>query len=205
MNKKLFMKKVLPFLFLSIIVLISSCKSQYELMLESNDVQGKYKMAFELFDKGKYSKSASMFESLKLAVRGTSKDDTVHFYTAYSYYKFGDPMAAEQSFYSFINTFPRSKLINQARFLYLDCLYEETYRYELDQTPTYKAIGVIKEYIVDYPESEHREQCQTMLDDLEERLDKKCGGRGGAAGGRRRGLSQLALRRQRGGEFQNTG
>lgn len=142
-------------------------------MLESNDVNAKYKMAFELFEKGKYSKSASMFESLKLAVRGTSKDDTVQFYTAYSYYKFGDPMAAEQSFYAFINTFPRSKLINQARFLYIDCLYEETYRYELDQTPTYKAIGVINEYLVDFPETEHRAQCEDMLADLSERLDRK--------------------------------
>ena len=167
------MRKVLPFLLLSILMLASSCKSQYELMLEGNDVPAKYKMAFELFEKGKYSKSASMFESLKLAVRGTPQDDTVHYYTAYCYYLFGDPIAAEQSFQSFITTFPRSPMVDLARYMYVDCLYEETYRYELDQVPTHKAIAQIKAYIVDYPDNEHIEQCRAMLDDLEGRLDRK--------------------------------
>ena len=126
-----------------------SCKSQYELMLESNDVPAKYRMAFDLFDAGKYSKAASMFESLKIAVRGTLQDDTVQYYTAYSHYCFGDMTAAEQAFDTFISTFPRSPFVDKARFMYLDCLYQGTYRYELDQTPTFKALSAISEYLID--------------------------------------------------------
>lgn len=150
-----------------------SCKTQYEIMLEGNDVPGKYRMAFELFDAGKYSKAASMFESLKIAVRGTLQDDTVQYYTAYSHYCFGDMIAAEQAFDSFISTFPRSPFVDKARFMYLDCLYQATYRYELDQTPTYKALAAITEYLIDYPKNDYTPQCHAMIEDLEERLDRK--------------------------------
>ena len=42
---------------LSAVMLLAfqSCKSQYELMLESHDIPAKYKMAFDLFDAGKYA------------------------------------------------------------------------------------------------------------------------------------------------------
>ena len=155
------------------LLLSVSCKTQYDLMLESTDVPAKYKMAFDLFDAGKYSKSASMFESLKIAVRGTLQEDTIEYYTAYSHYCFGDMTAAEQAFDSFISTFPRSPFSDKARFMYLDCLYQATYRYELDQNPTYKALAAINEYLIDYPVNDYTAQCHAMIDDLEERLDRK--------------------------------
>mgnify|MGYP006356699457 CR=1 FL=1 len=41
-----------------------SCKTQYDMILEGNDIPAKYKMAFELFEKEKNTKAASMFESM---------------------------------------------------------------------------------------------------------------------------------------------
>ena len=160
---------------LSAVMLLAfqSCKSQYELMLESHDIPAKYKMAFDLFDAGKYAKAASMFESLKIAVSGTAQDDTVQYYTAYSHYCYGDMAAAEQAFDSFIRIFPRSPFTDKARFMYLDCLYSSTYRYELDQTPTYRALAAINNYLIDYPENDYTAQCYAMIQDLEERLDRK--------------------------------
>lgn len=173
MMKNVFRRPAL-LLSLSLMTLMTlSCKSQYEAMRESNDVPAKYKMAFDLFDAGKYSKAASMFESLKMAVRGTAQEDTVEYYTAYSHYCFGDMATAEQAFSSFVNTFPRSPFTDKARFMYLDCLYYATYRYELDQNPTYKALAAINEYLIDYPVNDYTPQCHAMIEDLEERLDRK--------------------------------
>ena len=158
MMKNVFKKPALLLAASLAALMTMSCKTQYEIMLEGNDVPGKYRMAFELFDAGKYSKAASMFESLKIAVRGTLQDDTVQYYTAYSHYCFGDMIAAEQAFDSFISTFPRSPFVDKARFMYLDCLYQATYRYELDQTPTYKALAAITEYLIDYPKNDYTPQ-----------------------------------------------
>lgn len=167
--------KRLPVLAVAVICmsLLFSCKSQYEMMLESHDIPAKYKMAFDLFDAGKYSKAANMFENLKIAVRGTVQDDTVQYYAAYSHYCFGDMTAAEQAFDSFINIFPRSPFTDKARFMYLDCLYQSTYRYELDQTPTYKALNAINEYLIDFPDNAYSAQCTAMVKTLEDRLDRK--------------------------------
>ena len=171
--KNVFGNKAAAVLSIAVLLLSVSCKTQYDIMLESNDVPAKYKMAFDLFDAGKYSKAASMFESLKIAVRGTLQEDTVEYYTAYSHYCFGDMTAAEQAFNSYVSMFPRSPFADKARFMYLDCLYQATYRYELDQTPTYKALAAINEYLIDYPVNDYTVQCRAMIEDLEERLDRK--------------------------------
>ena len=155
------------------LVSICSCKSQYELLLNSNDVDAKYKAAFEYFELGKYTKSAALFESLSLLTEGTEKDDTVKYYWGLSNYNSKDYYTAETNFEQFVTSYPRSPFAPEARYLRLDCLYLQTLRYELDQTPTYKAMNAISEYIIDYPESDRLLSCREMLTELGERLDKK--------------------------------
>ena len=152
---------------------MSSCKSQYETLLNSNDADAKYDAAFEYFTQGKYSKSAALFESLSVLTNGTERDDTVNYYWGLSNYRFKDYYTAEANFDKFIESYPRSPFTSEARYLRLDCLYRSTLRYELDQTPTYKAINAISEYILEYPSSTHMKECRDMLMELNERLDKK--------------------------------
>lgn len=156
-----------------VIMAACSCKSQFELLLNSNDVDAKYKAAFEYFDNKKFSKAASLFESLSMLTDGTEKDDTVKYYWGLSNYNAKDYYTAETNFDKFVQVYPRSPFAPQARFLRLECLYKQTLRYELDQTPTYKAMNVISEYIMDYPESENIQACRDMLTELGERLDRK--------------------------------
>lgn len=150
-----------------------SCKSQYETLLNSNDADAKYAAAFDYFNKGKYSKAAALFESLSVMTNGTERDDTVRYYWGLSNYKFKDYYTAETNFDRFIESYPRSPFTSEARYLRLDCLYRSTLRYELDQTPTYKAINAISEYILEYPSNEHMKECRDMLVELNARLDKK--------------------------------
>ena len=156
-----------------IVLVVSACATEYDKLLKGHDIPTKYAKAFELYEDGKYSKAAEMFESLSIATKGTAQDDTVQFYWAMSNYKFKDYITAESNFSEFIQTFPLSPFTEQARFLYIDCLYRSTYRYELDQTPTQRALTEIYRYMSLYPDSKYIEECTKMRDDLEERLDKK--------------------------------
>jgi len=158
---------------MSAILMVSSCKSQYEMLLNSNDADAKYDAAFAYFNDGKYSKAASLFESLSMLTDGTSRDDTVRYYWGLSNYKYKDYYTAETNFDQFIQSFPRSPFISSATYLRIDCLYRSTLRYELDQTPTYKAVNAISQYILEHPDSEHTRECRDMLVELNERLDKK--------------------------------
>lgn len=152
---------------------LSSCKSQYELLLASNDIDAKYEEAFRLYDLKKYKKAASMFESLSMLTQGMAQDDTVRYYWALSNYKYKDYSTAEANFGSFVDMYAASPFTSDARFLKLDCMFRSTYRYELDQTPTRMCIMSISEYLIEFPATDKVEPCQKMLKELNDRLDTK--------------------------------
>lgn len=152
---------------------VVSCRSQYEAMLNSSDTDAKYDAAMAYFQKEKYAKSASLFESLSILTNGTERDDTVQYYWGLSNYLLKDYYTAETNFNQFTINFPRSPFTEDARFLRIDCLYRQTRRYELDQTPTNLAINTINEYLKEYPANPHVSDCTSMLTDLSGRLDRK--------------------------------
>ena len=165
-NKKIF-------LVLAAMAAIVSCKSEYDLLLEGNDVDAKYAAAFDLFNQDKYYKSAQMFESLALMTQGTPKDDTVQYYWGLSNYRYKDYYTAETNFKNFTESYPVSPFTENARFLRIDCLYRQTLRFELDQVPSQKAMVEIAEFMNDYPESPQFDNCVSMMNDLSERQDRK--------------------------------
>ena len=161
------------FVVLASLFVLMSCKSEYEMLLNSNDTDAKYEAAFRYFNDGKFSRASSMFESLSVLTNGTERDDTVRYYWGLSNYKFKDYYTAETNFEQFLTSYPRSPFASEATYLRLDCLYRQTLRYELDQTPTYKAINEISAYILEYPSNTHMQECRDMLIELNERLDRK--------------------------------
>ena len=152
---------------------LTSCKTAYEVVLQGNDADAKYDMAFDYFNKGKYSKAAQLFESLSQLSEGTARDDTVRFYWGLSNYRFKDYFTAETNLKDFFKTFPMSPFTEEARFLQIDCLYKSTNRYELDQTPSNTALAAISSYLTDYPMTPRLDVCMSMIDDLSERMDRK--------------------------------
>ena len=152
----------------------AACKSQFETLLSSNDVDAKYNAAMELFNEGKYLKAGQLFESMAILTDGTERDDTVRYYWALSNYRYKDYYTAESNLAKFIEKYPTSPFTEDARFLRLDCLYRATYRWELDQTPTRNCLAYITEYVTEYPtDGPHLEACMKMINDLKERLDRK--------------------------------
>ena len=168
-------KSSIKFLAAAMLVALSlnSCKSQYEALINSNDVDEKYKAAFDYFNHGKYNRSAQLFESLSVLTNNTSRSDTVQYYWGLSNYRFKDYYTAETNFAKFLTDFPYSPFAPEAAFLRIDCLYRSTLRYELDQNPTRNAINVISQYLVENPNSTHAAICTRMLKELNDRLDKK--------------------------------
>ena len=71
------MKFRIFFTVIAAVAMTCSCKSQYELLLNSHDADAKFDAAFAYFNDGKYSKAASLFESLSMLTNGTERDDIV--------------------------------------------------------------------------------------------------------------------------------
>ena len=151
-----------------------ACKSQYETLLASNDVEAKYQAAMDLYNNHKFSKAAQLFESMAILTSGTARDDTVQFYWGMSNYRNKDFYTAESNFARFVQNFPRSPFASDAEFYRLDCMYRATYRWELDQMPTRSCMASITEYMREHPDDEsHLQACQAMMTDLQDRLDRK--------------------------------
>ena len=68
------------------------------MLLDCNDVDAKYKAAFEYFNTKKYQKAAQLFESMAVLTSGTERDDTVQYYWGLSNYRFKDYYTAESNF-----------------------------------------------------------------------------------------------------------
>ena len=167
---------ILPFgamLLLLLLGTLSGCKSEYEALLMSNDVDAKYSAAFDYFNQKKYARAASMFESMTVLVDGTEREDTVRYYWGLSNYRDKDFYTAETNFARFLEKFPQGPFSEDASFYRLDCLFRSTYRYELDQGPTRACIVAINEFVREHPGSRYTEACFQMVDDLTERLDRK--------------------------------
>ncbi len=152
---------------------LQSCKSQYDVILESTDLDLKYKAAFDYFNAGKYARSAAVFESLTLLTNGTERHDTVLYYLGLSNYSFKDYYTAETNFDQYLSNFPQGAFAENADFLRIDCLYRNTLRYELDQTPTYTAITAMAEYLRAHPTGANADILRHRMEELGERLDRK--------------------------------
>ena len=157
-----------------LLITVSACKTPYETLLASNDVDAKYAAAMDFFQQKKYQKAAQLFESMSVLTNGTARDDTVQYYWGLSNYRYKDFYTAESNFSHFIENFPRSPFRQDAEFYRLDCLYRATYRWELDQAPTRACIAAISEYVREHPQNmAYLDACESMLKDLQERLDRK--------------------------------
>jgi outer membrane assembly lipoprotein YfiO len=168
------MNRIRLFLAIAVVtVLFASCKSQYDILYSSNDIKTKYDGALKYFGQMKYQKAAALFDQLQLPTQGTPQEDTVRYYLGVSNYRYGDYQIAEANFESFLTIFGSSPFTEEAKYLRIECLYNSTYRYTLDQLPTRKALSAIEINIREYPNSEHAERILFMRTDLSERLDRK--------------------------------
>lgn len=168
------MRKVLILALVGTTLMSVSCKTAYEVLLSSSDVDAKYTAAMDYFAAKKYQKSAQLFESMAVLTNGTERDDTVQYYWGLSNYRARDYQTAESNFSKFLSNFPQSPFAQDAAFYRLDCLYRGTYRYELDQTPTRACMQAIDEFMRESgPDNIHAEACLGMKAELQQRLDRK--------------------------------
>ncbi|GCD79436.1 outer membrane protein assembly factor BamD [Schleiferia thermophila] len=166
--------KGIKFLFavLAFGLLFTSC-SEYSKVLKSNDLNYKFEMAKKYYDKKKYNKAYPIFDELLNLYRGTAQAEEVYYYYSMTLYKLEDYMLAAYHFKNFYRTFPQSKYADEAAFMTGYCYYLESPVYSLDQTYTIKAINELQLYINTHPKSTRIEQCNELIIELRQKLERK--------------------------------
>lgn len=167
------LKKNLILLFCLGCILLTSCKSEYEKLRASNDVELVYKKALEYYNKKDYYKAQNLIEQILGRYRGKKEAEDLYVKYAYTHYYQGNYILASSYFQNFANTYITSSLREEAAFMSAYSNYLQSPDYKLDQTYTLKAISELEVFVNTFPKSERLNESNKLIDELRAKLEKK--------------------------------
>jgi outer membrane protein assembly factor BamD len=149
-----------------------SC-SDYQKLLNSDDVPEKYKQAEVFYNNGEYRKANRLLEQILPTYRGKPQAQRVIFFFADSYFQTRSYNLAAYQYESFVKSYPKSERVQEATFKAAKSYYHQSPSYSLDQEDTYKAIEKLQIFINLYPNSQYNPEANQMISELQEKLEKK--------------------------------
>ena len=173
------MKKTFGWLlFTGMLLLFSSCKSEFERVRVSGDPELILNKAFAYYEKEEYQKAQTLFDLVLNTIKATDKAEKAYYYYAYTYYYLKQYTLAAYYFKNFSNTFTSSPFREEAAYMsaYSNYLLSPTFR--LDQGSTRTAIDEFQTFVNLFPQSKRVEECNKRIDELRRKLEEKAFGEG---------------------------
>jgi len=152
--------------------LFNSC-GEYQKLLRSDDTTKKYAAMDSLYDAGKYKKALKLMEQLVPAYRGKPQAEALMFKYANTFYQLEDFYLSGYQFDRFETSYPKSDSIEVAAYKSAKSYYQLSPRFSLDQKDTYLALEKLQGYINNYPNSNRRNEANTLVRELREKLERK--------------------------------
>ncbi len=170
MSKKGYFNHVLIVL---IALLVFGCHKDFKRALKSDDSKVKFDAAFKFYEEKEYYRSIALFDQILPIIRGTEQAEKANFYYAYAHFNDKQYITSAHFFKQFYIIYSRSEYALEAEYMYAYSLYQQSPAYTLDQNPTYEAIAAMQTFLNKYPYSEYTEKANTIIDDLQVKLEKK--------------------------------
>ena len=152
--------------------LLGSC-SKYSRLLKSTDVDARYHGSMQYFKKKDYYHAGMVLEETLPLLKGSTRADTAQLYYAYCQFYEKQYNLAAFYFKTFYETFPRTTFAEEAAYMEGLSYYEDSPRFDLDQESTKEAIRVVQTFLTQYPETERKEDCNFIIDNLRAKLERK--------------------------------
>jgi outer membrane protein assembly factor BamD len=167
------MRRVILLFAIVMILLVGASCSKFRKIEKSLDWRVKYEAGLNYFTKKEYYKAASLFEQILPIVRGLPEGEKVQFYQAYcQYYQKLYLLSAEQ-FKTFYETYGRSSMVEEARFMNAYSLYRSSPGSNLDQSNSIEAMVAMQEFLNRYPNSKFKDQSVEVIYTTQDKLEKK--------------------------------
>lgn len=173
-----------------------SC-SEYNEVSKSDDYVRKFELANELYEKGQTAKldkngkpkynrygepklktnlvlrAIGLYEQVYTRMPKSGEGEVSYFRIGKGYYLSGDYYMGGYYLGMFTQRFPYSPKAEEALFLSAMCSVQNSPSYSLDQTETELAINDLQQFIDRYPNSALIDSCNTIIDRLRFKLEKK--------------------------------
>jgi len=165
------MKRV-PLLLLVLLVL-TGCKSEFERIRLSGDVDQIYRKGLAYYEEGDFQKSQALFELIINNFRGRKEAEDLYFRYAYTHFYLKNYILSAYYFKNFSSTYPLSNLREEADYMNAYSHFKLSPVFRLDQSNTQKAIDGFQDFVNSYPRSERLEECNRLIDGLRAKLERK--------------------------------
>lgn len=133
----------------------------------------KYEAALNYYENEDYYRASVLFEQILPIVRGLPEGEKVQFYLAYCQYYDKLYLLASEQFRTFYETYGRSPLAQEARYMHAYSLYAGSPGPNLDQTSSIDAMIAMQEFLNRYPESKFTEQANEVIRASQVKLEQK--------------------------------
>lgn len=160
-------------IFLLPLVLLSACNNEYSKVLKSTDYEYKLKKADEYYAKGKYRYAEELYMELFPVFKGTDKFEELYYKYAYCSYNQKHYMDAENLFKGFLGVFPNSPKAEEVAYMQAYTFFKQSPIVELEQTNTVKAIGMMQNFIITYPNSDRVKEAAEIIAKGRQKLEMK--------------------------------
>lgn len=147
--------------------------SKFRKVQKSGDWKVKYEAALEYYEKEDYHRTIILLEDILPIIRGTEEAELGNFYLAYSYYYQKQYILSSHHFEEFVRIYGRSEYVMEAAYMRAYSLYLQSPDYQLDQTVTYEAVAAMQNFMNSYPASEYISEADAIIDDMQQKLEKK--------------------------------
>lgn len=166
------MREIRILFLLIMTVSIVGC-SKFRKIQKSGDWKTKYEAALAYYEEEDYHRTIILLEDILPIIRGTEEAELGNFYLAYSYFHQKQYILAAHHFDEFVKIYGRSEYVMEAAYMHAYSLYLQSPDYQLDQTVTYEAIAAMQNFINRYSSSEYAPEADRIIDDMQEKLEKK--------------------------------
>lgn len=129
--------------------------------------------ADSLFNKGDYSKAATLYELIVPSYRGKREAEHIAFRIASTHYNKGSYVLSSHYFKQFADNYSGSDLKEDALYQSAISYYRLSPRHQLDQTDSEKAIDAFQQFANTYPNSDKVEEANEYIDQLRKKAEVK--------------------------------
>lgn len=157
----------------TLLLTVTSC-SKFRKIEKSQDWRVKYDAALKYYNSKKdYYKASVLFEQIIPIVRGLPEGEKVQFYLAYCQYYDKLYLLAAEQYKTFYETYGRSSLAEEARYMYAYSLYKASPGTNLDQTSSVDAMAAMQSFLNRYPASSFKDKAVEVILETQVKLEKK--------------------------------
>jgi outer membrane protein assembly factor BamD len=111
----------------------------------------KYEAGLNYYSNEDYYRASVLFEQIIPIVRGLPEGEKVQFYLAYCQYYDKLYLLASEQFKTFYETYGRSTMAEEARYMFAYSLFKSSPKDNLDQTSSIGAMAAMQEFLNRYP------------------------------------------------------